>query len=139
MDTEWLRFSMFAIPFVGLYFFIAGISGLKEYFRIKKLCTEIDAEIIDFEQSIDEGSDLFAPIFRYTHSEKVYTNTSTTSSGKKPKLHSYIKIKIDPDNPQDSYIDSKFRTFAYFFIPFAGILMLVIGVVISNLLLGELF
>ncbi len=140
MDTESLRFIMFIIPFIGGFAFYVGINDFKEYVRLKKVVVEVEAEVVDIEITTDEGVELYAPVFRYSYLNKTYTNiSSTASSGDKPIIHSYVRIKLDPANPQDSFVESRFRTFAYYFTPFAGLLMLINGLVISYSLLQEIF
>ncbi len=139
MDTESLRFIMFIIPFVGGFALYVGIEDFKEYIRLKKEVVEVDAEVVDIETTSDEGVELYAPVFSYSYLNKTYTNISTSSSSKKPVIHSHVRLKLDPANPQDSYVDSRFRTFAYYFTPFAGLLMLINGLVISYHLLQEIF
>ena len=102
-----------------------------------KRCTEtVVAEVIDIKQvELADKTQAYAPIYSYTYNDNVYTKTMEKySKSNVPVVGSKIEVKVNPNKPEDLYIEASKASlmliyiFGFsFFIAGAGMILTVLG------------
>lgn len=114
--------SVFAI--MGIVFLVNSLSTIKTYNEKDKIYTETDSVVVDYDYNA-EGSK--AIIVEYTVDGQSYRQQSYSYSSSPAPQGSRVKIKYNPNNPEDIIWASDSKTIMF---PIVGAAFTVVGIVI---------
>ncbi len=118
--------------FVGIVLIVFSIIRLLKLKKIEKRGVQAEAEVVGMkENKVRTGRqvyDEYTPILEYTIAEKVYRTAALASQAdKRYELGYIVKIRCNPDNPEEILIPGDRR---YFFNP---VLFSIAGIMIEIL------
>lgn len=121
---------MLGTTFYLVYFAIDRLGNRK-----KEQCTYLTTGVI-VSKEIDRNSDYYGeyPIYQYSYGGQEYTVRSNVSdSRKKTRIGQEVNIFLDPENPENSYIESYDQTLSLIgkIFKWIGMVLIFIGIFVT--------
>ncbi len=102
-----LLLSVFIIVGIGLM----TIPTIVKIIKKKKTSFKVMGKVIDLEGAYEEGTKVFAPVYEFYFNGKTYrVKSNVITNVGVPKIGEVLEIMIDPNNPEEFYVEEQNKT-----------------------------
>ena len=107
---------------IGVGLLVYSFYRIKDYNEKNKIFEETEARVVDHEH---QDEDNYAIVVEYTVDGNTYRKTSSTSTNHPKSIGTIVKIKYNPENPEDMIWSNDSTNII---VPIVGVLFAGIGV-----------